>query len=149
MIEGKWHKKTREEIFRELKRSNPYVFSSHSDYSKLELFKGDVIRENCLSDADIVVFDSENNKIERIIEIENEINPKKFIGIVLATDFCSMCRIKGKNYPLEKISLQIIYRKPKMGSRKALKLKVMKKPLDNIIKKTKGSLAVFDWEEHI
>jgi len=149
MIEGKWHKNIREEIFKELRKSNPYVFSSHSDYSKLELFRGDVIRENCLSDADIVVFDSGNKKIERIIEIENEINPKKFIGIVLATDFCSACRIRGKNHPLEKISLSIICRKPKERSKKALKLKVMKKPLDNIIKNTKGSLAEFDWEEHI
>ncbi len=149
MKEGKWHKKIREKIFKELKKSNPHVLSSHSDYSKLELFRESVKRENCLSDADIVVFDSGNKKIEKIIEIENEINPKKFIGIVLATDFCTTCRIKGKNYPLEKISLQIIYKKPKVGSRKALKLQVMKKPLDYIVKNTEGSLAEFDWAEHI
>jgi len=149
MIEGKWHKEVREKIFKKLKKLKLPIFSSHSDISKLELFRREVKRQNCLSDADIVVFDSENKKIKQIIEIENDINPKKFMGIVLATHLCKYCRIKGDDYPLRNIALKIIYRKPKLKSKKPLKLKVMKEPLGDIIKNTKGCLSQFDWEEHI
>lgn len=148
MTEGKWHKKVREEIFENLIKLKFIVYSSHSEISKLELYRDEVKRKNCLSDADIVVFDSKNIKIQQIIEIENAINPKKIIGIVLATHFCDYCRIKGEGYPLKNISLKIIYRKPKEKSKKALKLDVISKPLDEIIKATKGCLSRFKLEEH-
>ena len=148
MIDQKWHKKTREKFVAELKKLKLNVYSSHGEYSKLELFREEVRRQNCLSDADIVVFDSENKKIKQIIEIETDINPKKIIGIVLATHFCDYCRIKKKDYPLENISLRIILRKAKEKSKKALKLDVIKKPLENIIETTKGCLSKFELEEH-
>lgn len=52
MVESPWHKKVREEVFEELK---PNAFRSHSDVSKLELFKVEIKRGNCLSDVNIVV----------------------------------------------------------------------------------------------
>jgi predicted nucleotidyltransferase len=149
MTEGKWHKKVRKEIFEKLKKLKFPVYSSHSEVSKLELFRSEVKRKNCLSDADIVVFDSENKKIQQIIEIENAINPKKIIGIVLATHFCDYCRIMEENYPLKNILLKIIFRKPKEKSKKPLKLDVIKKPLEDITKNTKGCLSKFELEEHI
>lgn len=148
MIDQKWHKKTREEFVDELKKLKLNVYSSHSDYSKLELFRREVRRQNCLSDADIVVFDSENKKIQQIIEVETDINPKRIIGVVLATHFCDYCRIKKKDYPLENISLRIILKKAKEKSKKALKLDVIKKPLENIIETTKGCLSKFELKEH-
>jgi len=148
MIDQKWHKKTREEFVDKLKKLKLNVYSSHGEYSKLELFREEVRRQNCLSDADIVVFDSKNKKIKQIIEIETDINPKKIIGIVLATHFCDYCRIKKKDYLLENISLRIILKKAKEKSKKALKLDVIKKPLENIIETTKGCLSKFELKEH-
>lgn len=81
MIDQKWHKKTGDEFVDKLKKLKLNVYSSHSDYSKLELFRRKVRRQNCLSDADIVVFDSKNKKIQQIFEIETDINPKRIIGI--------------------------------------------------------------------
>jgi len=149
MIDQKWHKKTREELVNKLKNLKLNVYSSHGKYSKLELFREEVRRQNCLSEADIVVFDSKNKKIKQIIEIETDINPKKIVGIVLATHFCDYCRIKKKNYPLENISLRIIFKEVKEKSIKVLKLGMIKKPLENIIETTKGCLSKFELKEHI
>ena len=148
MVDQKWHKKTRNEFVDKLKKLKLNVYSSHSDYSKLELFRRKVRRQNCLSDADIVVFDSKNKKIQQIIEIETDINPKRIIGIVLATHFCDYCRIKKEDYPLENISLKIILKKAKEKSKKPQKLEVIKKPLEDIIESTKGCLSKFELEEH-
>lgn len=148
MIEQEWHKKVREEIVEKLKKLKYPVYSSHGEISKLELFRREVKRQNCLSDADIVVFDSENKKIQQIIEIETAINPKKIIGIVLATHFCDYCRIRKKDYPMENVSLKIIFKKAKEKSKKALKLDVIKKPMEDIIETTKGCLFKFELEEH-
>lgn len=148
MTEHKWHKKVREEYVEKFNKLGFIVYSSHTNISKLELFKEEVKRQNCLSDADIVVLDSENNKIEQIIEIETAINPKKTIGIILATHFCNHCRILGNDYRLENVSLKIVFKKPVERSKKALKLEVMKKPLEDIIKTAKGCLSTFKLEEH-
>lgn len=145
MPEHEWHQKVRIEEFEKLR---PNAFSSHSEVSKLELFSGEVKRENCLSDADIVVFDPESKKINQIIEVETQVNPKKVIGIVLATHVCDYCRIKGENYPLENISLKIIYKKAKKGSKKTMKLDVINEPLKEIIKYIKGCVSNFSFEEH-
>lgn len=148
MIEGNWHKKVREEIFEKLKKLKFPVYSSHSEVSKLELFRRKVRKQNCLSDADIVVFDSGNKKIQQIIEIENAINPKKIIGILISTHLCDYCRILGEDYPLKSISLKIVFRKAKEKSKKALKLDVIEKPLKDIIRNTKGCISKFELEEH-
>ena len=81
MAEHEWHKKVREETVEKLRKSKFIVYSSHTDYSKLELFRDEIKRENCLSDADIVVFDSKHEKIREIIEVETAMNPKKLIWI--------------------------------------------------------------------
>jgi len=148
MTEHEWHKKVREATVEELKKKKFIVYSSHTDYSKLELFRNEVKRKNCLSDADIVVFDSQHRKIRRIIEVETAMNPKKLIGIVLATHFCDYCRIRGKDYPLENVSLSIICKKAKEKSKKGKKLEVIEKPLENIVKKTEGCLSNFEMKEH-
>lgn len=134
-MEIEWHQKVRTEEFEKLR---PNAFSSHSEVSKLELFRGEVKRQNCLSDADIVVFDSESKKIKQIIEIETQVNPKKIIGIILTTHLCNYCRIKKENHSLENIFLKIIYKKAKEGSKKAIKLDVIKEPLKEIIGTIKG-----------
>jgi predicted nucleotidyltransferase len=90
MSESAWHKRTREEVFNSFEANT--AFNSHSKISRLELFRGDKRRENCLSDVDIVVLDSKKNIIE-LIEIETNMNPKKLIGIILATHFCDSCVI--------------------------------------------------------
>jgi len=148
MVEHEWHKKVREEFVEKLKKSGVIVYSSHTDYSKLELFRNKVKRENCLSDADIVVFDSIHKKIKQIIEVETDMNPKKLIGIVFATHLCDYCRIKKENFSLIDISLKIICKKAKEKSKKALKLDVIKEPLEDIIKTTKGCLSKFEMEEY-
>lgn len=151
MIEQKWHKHVREEFIKELKNSQFKVYSSHSE-GKLELFRGEAKSQNFLSDADIAVLDHRDKRIIKIIEIERNINPKKIIGIVLTTHLCDYCRIrikdKKKDYSLENISLTVIYKKVKEKSKTVLKLAAIKKALDDIIKKTKGCLSEFDWEEH-
>ncbi len=147
MTEGKWHKEVREKIYEKLKESKFPVYTSHSKISKLELYRGEVERKNCLSDADIIVFDSKNKKIQRIIEIENDINPKKIMGIILATHFCDTCRIMEVDYPLKNISLMIILRKPKEKSKKPQKLKLIEKSLKDIIKNTKGCIYKFELKE--
>jgi len=150
MTEHKWHKRVREEYVERFKKLGFIVYSSHTNISKLELFREEVKRQNCLSDADIVVLDSENEKIEQIIEVETAMNPKKLIGIVLATHFCDRCRIKKKDYPLKNISLKIVCKKAKEKSKKGMKLEVIKNPLEGIIRNRKeGCLSKFDMEEHI
>jgi len=148
MVEGKWHKDVREELIRELQKQKRRVYSSHTDISKLELFKEKPESQNCLSDTDIVVFDSEKKRIEKIIEIESTINPKKIIGIVLATHFCTLCRIKEKDYPLKSVLLDIIYRKSKEKSKIPQKLKVIENSLKEIIRKTDGCLLDFKLKEY-
>ena len=148
MAEHEWHKKVREATVKELKKKKFIVYSSHTDYSKLELFRNEIKRENCLSDADIVVFDSKHGKIRHIIEVETAMNPKKLIGIVLATHFCDYCRIKKEDYPLKNISLKIVCRKAGEKSKKALKLNVIKKALEDITKTIRGCLSKFEIEEY-
>jgi len=148
MTEHKWHKKVREEFVEKLKKLKFKVYSSHSDYSKLELFREKVERQNCLSDADIVVFDSKYKRIRQIIEVETAMNPKKLIGIVFATHFCDYCRIREKYYTLKNIFLNIVCKKAKEKSKKALKLEVIKKSLGDIIKTTKGCLSKFEMKEY-
>jgi len=85
MAESPWHRKVREEVHEKFK---PNAYASHSNVSKLELFRSmRPKRENWLSDVDIVVLNPDKDKIVQLIEIENEINPEKFMGIVLASHF--------------------------------------------------------------
>jgi DNA polymerase II large subunit len=148
MAESAWHKKVREEIWNSLK---PNAFSSHSDVSKLELFRGPKKRENCLSDVDIVEITPDRKDIIRLIEIETAMNPKKLIGIVLATHLCDRCKTPYKEYSLDKISLSIICRKEKEKSKKPLKLAVIKRALDELLFdfKIPGCLAKYDFQEHL
>jgi len=145
-IDKGWHKKVREEIYNHFK---PNAFTSHSKISELELFRGGTHRQNCLSDADIIVIDSKTKKIKEIIEIETQPNPKKIMGIVIATHLCNLCRINEDCYqPLERIHLKIVYQKAKEKSKKGMKLDIIKEPLDGIIKNTNGCISDFTFEEH-
>lgn len=152
MKEQEWHKVVREELKEKFEKQGFKVNSSHAPkVPNIELFRGELRRKNCLSDADIVIRDSKGENVEKIVEIESEVNPKKFLGIVLATHFCDRCKIDDKNIkPLKNIVLQIIYKKPKEKSRKRDKLAVMKEPLERIIKtNTEGSVSRLEWESHI
>ena len=142
-----WHKKVREETIRKLKQKNREIYTSHAGIANLNLYRGEKIRANCLSDTDIVVFD--NNKITHIIEVESTVQPKHIIGDILATHLCDNCVIhkKGK-FPLKNIHLKIIYKKAKPGSKKTMKMVVIEKPLKEAIKKIKGCLSSFEFEEH-
>jgi hypothetical protein len=150
MKEGAWHQKVREGLFNSLKETEERVESSHGVNPNLELFRGNTRRPNCLSDADLIVFDSDG-KIKKIIEIESELNPKKISGVVMATHLCTLCRVKKEEpeYPLANILLEIIYKKPKVKSQKEAKLAVMYGPLLEMVKNSKGGcLSLFKWEAH-
>ena len=149
MGEELWHRKVRIEEF---SRLNPdHAFQSHSDLSKLYLFSvGDAKkpnRTNCLSDADIVVLDPETGEISKIIEIESALNPKKILGIVLATHICNICSIRTrrgehkKYLKLDGISLEIIFRKAPPRSKKDLKLETIKPYIDAIVTSVPGCIS--------
>jgi len=142
-MESEWHKETRERIVRTLESQGHRVIASHP--RQLNLFREEVKIENCLSDADIVVFG--NGRIEKIIEIESEPNPKKIIGIVIATHLCNWLRAEGNNYAFKNIILEIRYREPVPKSKKALKLNVIEEPLREIIENREGSVSYFKFEK--
>jgi hypothetical protein len=151
MAEHWWHKKVREEVFSTY--NPPKAYQSHSDYSKLYLFRTENLakptRVNCLSDADIVVFDPSSKKIAKVIEIETALNPKKIIGIILTTHLCDRCSYReergaSKEYlELKDIALEIIYRRAPARSKKDLKLNVFEPIIKKIIQSTEGSIARF------
>ena len=152
MKEQEWHIVVREEIKEKFEKQGFKVNSSHTPkVPNIELFRGELRRKNCLSDADIVIRDAKGESVEIIIEIESEVNPKKFIGIVLATHFCDWCKIDDDNIkPLKNVVLQIIYKMPRGKSKIAEKLAVIKEPLERIIKtNTEGSVSSLEWESHI
>jgi|GEM_PF-3539740 len=151
MAESKWHKKVREEILGQLPKGTAY--SSHSDTSKLELFnvpEGQELKKwHCLSEADIVVFeDKDRKKIAEVIEIESSFNPKKIIGIVIATHLCNICRINGKNYVLENIKLSIIYKMGPDKGKRVYNIEIIKSPLNEFIKRIPGSISEFNFSPH-
>jgi hypothetical protein len=143
MGEHAWHKKVREEIFSSQQPNKAYT--SHSVVSILELFRvgtGERLsRKGCLSDADIVVFNGNSEKITKIIEIESALNPKKIMGIVLATHLCNFCRILKKDYELDDVRLDIAFKKAPQRSKKDLKLTIFEPILQDFIKHTKGCIS--------
>ena len=143
MGEHAWHKKVREEIF-SCQQPNK-AFTSHSVVSKLELFRvgtGERLsRKGCLSDADIVVFNGNSEKITKIIEIESALNPKKIMGIVLATHLCNFCRILKKDYELYDVRLEVAFKKAPQRSKKDLKLTIFEPILQDFLKQTKGCIS--------
>jgi hypothetical protein len=150
MQEQKWHELVREEKIAELENQGRNVKGSHANNPKIELFRDGLKKENRLSDADIAELDAKNERVLQIIEIESQINPKKFAGIILITHICKECLRKAEHYSLneKEVVLQIVYKKPVEGSGDADKLKIMKEPLKRVIKEIPGSLRDFDWEEH-
>ena len=150
MQEQKWHEEVRLEIIEALERQGRNVKGSHFDNPKIELFRQGLKYENRLSDADIAEFEKNGERVLQIIEVESQINPKKFMGIVLATHLCNECLRKTEHYVLNDwdVFLTIVYKKPIKESKKADKLKIMKEPLKRVIKELRGSLKDFDWEEH-
>jgi len=150
MGEHAWHKKAREELFQ--RQCPNTAYTSHSEISKLELFRvapGERLsRAGCLSDADIVVFDGDSERITTIIEVESALNPKKVIGIVVATHSCNVCRIKKCNYRLEAVRLMIVFKKAKPGSKKDLKLTILKPILQEYIRRTEGCLSELEFTPH-
>lgn len=82
MAESKWHKRVREEILSSLPKGAAY--SSHSDTSKLELFKvpeGQELKKyHCLSEADIVVFeDKDRKKLQQSLKLNHLLTPKRLL----------------------------------------------------------------------
>jgi len=145
MSESDWHKEVREKVWNSLK---PNAYSSRTEISKLELFRGEIKQKNCLSDVDIIILDPVNKNIVQLIEIEKIMNPEKLIGIVLATHFCDVCRSPEGDKSLKDISLKIVCKKEKEKSKKPLKLDVIKRALNEILLNIPGSLASFHFEEH-
>lgn len=151
MLEQKWHEQIREAIIAKLKREGKEVKGSHQKNPKIELYRDHRNQESRLSDADIAVFNRQERTVPEIIEVESEVNPKKFVGIVLITHFCSLCScaLYPHNFDLKtrSVSLKIVYKAPEEGSLKANKLGVMKEALKPVIECTKGCLKDFDWIE--
>lgn len=143
-MENEWHKMTRERIVKTLKSQGHRVITAHPKH--INLFREDIKRENCLSDADIVVF--ENGIVKKIVEVESEPNPKKLIGIVIATHLCNWLRARKDDYPIKNVLLEIRYRKPVPKSKKELKLDIIEKPLKKILNSLEGSVSNFEfiWE---
>jgi len=143
MGEHEWHKIVRKELIDKQRPNKTY--SSHSEVSKLELFRvpegAKPKRIYCLSDTDIVVFNPDSSRIDKIIEIESALNPKKVIGIVLATHLCNICRILKTNYELNNIVLEIVFKKASLGSKKDYKLEVFEPIINQIIRSTNGCLS--------
>lgn len=149
MAEHAWHKKVREEVFS--KYDPEFAYQSHSNISKLFLFSVAAgkrpRRIDCLSDADIVVTEPLSGRVVKIIEIESALNPKKILGIVLATHLCNKCsirrsRLEPKRYlDMDEIELEIVFRKAPPGSQKDLKLDVIKPYIKGLISNTNGCLS--------
>lgn len=138
-MENEWHKKTRKRIVKTLENQGIRVITSHPKH--INLFREKINREHCLSDADIAV--AKDGKIEKIIEVESEPNPKKLIGIIIATHLCNWLRANEDDYPLKKIILEIRYREPVPKSKKKLKLDIINKPLKEILSSLDGSVSNF------
>jgi len=156
MSESKWHQYVRKEYVKKLKMRFSDVFSSHSGYTDLDLFRGESCRENHFSNADIIVL-NDKEKVKKIIEIESALNPKKIFGIVLATHFSTLCRVKKvgdaktekQNYPLKNIELEIVYKKPKDKAKGTEKIKIIEKLADSLINSSTGCVRKLNIEEHV
>ncbi len=145
MTESAWHNKVRTE-YRDLYAPN--AIASHEHITNLNLFRGEIKIENCLSDADIMVIDPGSGRIIKIIEIETALNPKKIMGIVMATHVCDFCRAKSidrpktnLDYHLKDIELQIVYQAGPQESKKDLKRKIIKRILNKYIKEIRGCIS--------
>jgi hypothetical protein len=160
MQEQKWHELTRLAIIAKLGREGKEVKGSHQKNPKIELYRHNRNQESRLSDADIAVFNRKEKIVPEIVEVESEINPKKFVGIVLITHLCTLCfcalyldknnpKSKSDEFDLRKrsVSLKIVYKAPEEGSLKAEKLGVMKEALKPVIDSIDGCLKDFDWIE--
>lgn len=149
MGEHAWHRKVRKEEFS--RYNSNFAYQSHSDVSKLYLFNIAEDRKprriDCLSDADIVVLDPDTGKIAKVIEIESALNPKKILGIVLATHLCNKCSIREKQgeekryLDLDNIVLEIIYKKAPPRSKKDLKLAIFKPFIETIVHNAEGCIS--------
>jgi len=156
MSESKWHQYVRKEYVKKLKMRFSDVFSSHSGYTDLDLFRGESCRENHFSNADIIVL-NDKEKVIKIIEIESVLNPKKIFGIVLATHFSTICRVKKvgdiktkkHNYPIKDIELKIVYKKPKDKAKDTEKIKIIKELADNLIDLSTGCVRELTIKEYI
>lgn len=146
MQEQRWHEQARLAIIDKLEREGKEVKGSHQKNPKIELYRFIKNQEHRLSDADIAVFNVNERAITEIVEVESEVNPKKFAGIVLITHFCTKCScaLYRHDFDLKKksVSLKIIYKE-----QKADKLDVMKKALQPVIDSIDGCLKDFDWIE--
>ncbi len=122
MGEGRWHKKVRDKISRNLDSKNIEYRHSHGA-NKVPLFldKKVLTRSTQLSDADFVVL--KEDAVRYIIEIETGApTPKKIIGIICATDLSEVCSKGDTPIRIEKAKLFIITQKRetnKPGSRKS------------------------------
>lgn len=145
MGESTWHMRVREE---KLAEYAPNAYSAHIGITNLNLYKDEVAVKNCLSDADVVVLDPQSKKVTRIIEVESELNPKKVMGIVVATHLCNRLVAKGieemgrEPKVLDGITLEIVFREPPRRSGKGQKLDIMMPILMEFIEKNRnGSIA--------
>jgi len=156
MSESNWHRQVRKKYVKKLKMEFSDVFSSHSGKTDVDLFRGESYRENHFSNADIIVL-NDKEKVIKIIEIESVLNPKKIFGIVLATHFSTLCRVKKvgdaktekQNYPLKNIELEIVYKKPKDKAKGTEKIKIIEKLADSLINSSTGCVRKLNIEEHV
>lgn len=143
MAESVWHRKVRREILMELGQG---AYSAHEGKTNLNLYREKIATENCLSDVDIIL--TRSGEVTKIVEVESELNPKKIMGIVLATHTCNKLVARGINEfegqakLLDGITLEIVYRESPPGSKKDQKLRIMMPILKDFIEKNRdGSIA--------
>ena len=79
----------------------------------------------------------------KIIEIESSLNPKKIIGIIVATHLSNHLKAKEIIANLESVNMEIIYKEPKNLSSKKQQLALIETSLDKIMEKVPGCLSGF------
>lgn len=128
MVEGRWHKKVREELLKEYgKEKTDWSHGGHS----ISIFNGRISKENLISNPDIIVYKDKSKKIiKKVIEIEDSANPKKLLSDVFITRMGNTYKIGKTRHKLSQhFQLQIIYngKKDKLNKIKRLEKEIKKK----------------------
>ena len=138
MSEGSWHEKVRTETQEIYEKEGYTVKSSHKD-KKIFLYRDELKRENILSDVDLVLL--KENKVVKLIEIQQSLRPKEIIGIISATNIANKCL---ENKDIENAELIVIIKKRPEKSKKMQQLRLIKANL----KPVNGCLSNYKFVEH-
>ena len=151
-MEGETHQRMRENLKEALGGFKPK--SSHEKDGRINIYHGEPVPENWLSDVDFVLLS--NGAVKILIEIKDEdITPKVILGTIEATDLASKC-VVGKEEPREVkdatlfivVNSRALRGSGKRKSHKPEQLKLIKK----LMKKRLGNgclknLEIFEFDQ--